>query len=206
MKSCWFHRAAIARDLARDAGFRPAVSRHLIRCEKCRSFAARHQRLESRLREAPAATDALEPSPFLHGRIMAAIHRSDRQQANGPDRVRRGAPATPAWLTGLASIAVVAVVAVVSIVVVNRDSPEDTGPRATRAEATSVLNLARELNGVVNAPDRDLGKWAVEFDRPLEREWNAVVADAKSAAALLAHNFLPSSPDQDLGISPGEMR
>lgn len=204
MKSCWFHRAAIARDLARNAGFRPAVSRHLIRCEKCRSLVARHQRVEARLREAPAATDALEPSPFLHGRIMAAIHRSDLQPANGPDRVRRGAPATAAWLTGLASIAVVAVVAVVSIV--NRDSPEETGLRATRAEATSVLNLARELNEVVNAPDRDLGKWALEFDRPLEREWNAVVADAKSAAALLAHNFLPSSPDQDLGISPGEMR
>lgn len=136
--------------------------------------------LELRLRAAAPATRRA-PSPFLAAKIVAAT-----QLANGfaGDRLRvRHRLLTPVF----------AAVALVAVVIGWRSfhRPADFGPTAPALPPVLADLETRPLP----IPDgATLLASSAKLDEPLQREWTAMLADARSAADSLAAAFLPQSP------------
>ena len=178
MKLCWLYEKAISR--AVDAGSpTPAwVNRHLDQCIKCRQCYQAHVRLTAAL-TASAPSQVTAPSPFLHARIISALHH-EAGRAETPVKI----------LQALRSISIPAfgflIIAVLWIW-----KPES--PNSTQQPAVSGLVAMNELFGPARGgvDAAKLLEWSENLDQPLESEIRLVVDDAKSALSSLSDNFLP---------------
>lgn len=150
-------------------------SRHVATCTCCRQFFGRSEALEAGLRR-EAVRERADAAPDLEGRIVAAVHRVAQSQP----RSRREAP-----LAVLSFVGAAASVALAVFLVQRSPAPMD-GPAATGELANAPAGAL--WSGLPPAAD------AILNAEPLQREADAVYADARSAVGFLALNFLPSVP------------
>jgi hypothetical protein len=156
-------------------------ARHVAECDCCRQFFAGSDALAAALRS--TAANLREPAVVgLDRQIIAAVHRSSR-------------PAEPVGLRRAASMmawgGAVAVVTLAVIAVQKQSRPGGgavrTMPLAAPVENTGEAADADDVWGRVQPKATALLEGA-----PLQREVDAVYADARAALGFLALNFLPS--------------
>ncbi len=156
------------------------AARHLETCADCRAHVAATDALARALRcAAPAWTAAVTPAPStgFEQRLLRAVRE--------PAAPRRSPAARLAWMTATALTTVVAVVLI-----------RPPAPRASRITDAEI----EALTETVNAASRGLvekvipATGALAADNPMQREFGAIYADARSAVGFLALNFLPLPP------------
>ncbi len=156
------------------------VQQHLQGCGACEHHYQLQQRLISQLSQ-QAPQDCFEPSPFLRGKIVAAV----RQAAEGGPQTA-SAPRI-SWMGGLA-FSSVAALAIAFGVMMNQ--PEPTPPSA------ELLTRVIQLSGdqvLEEATGQDFEAWSLSLNQPLETELQLVMNDARSAIDSLAASFIPES-------------
>jgi len=164
------------------------LRRHLRECARCRRF-YNEQLSVARGLAGAADRERATPSPFLQGRIMAAVDRSAR-----PAPARFGLRRL-VWLAGMAA----------ALALVFRFAHGPLQPRPTLAPADP-STVAREFAALEQRlPDeRKLGQWSGSLDQPLDDEMRSLLHDAQNAAQTLAFGFLPDSMAERL--SRGQTR
>jgi predicted anti-sigma-YlaC factor YlaD len=160
------------------------VQRHLESCPSCRQYFALHDTLINRLSAESSCAFQPEP-PFLHEKIMAAIH-AEKNARNTPVRT------LPRWLLPAAGFALLALFVALTF----EKSPQSshnttttttaTAPAANQTAPTPVNTLAS-----IDLPTNSVAQWSALLDDPLQTEMTSVIKDAKNAAQSLAANFLP---------------
>lgn len=154
--------------------------RHLAKCPECRAAVQDEDLLKLRLRAAAPATRRA-PSPFLTAKIVAATQLADGF-AGDCRRVRHR-------LLAPVCAAVALVAGVVGWHSFHR--PAEFGSAAPALPPV----LADWETRPLPIPDgASLLASSAKLDEPLEREWTAMLADARSAADSLAAAFLPQTP------------
>ena len=157
--------------------------RHLASCPACQRAGHATAQLTRRLTQAVGGLRQPAP-PFLASRIIAAARTTAPSSASAAWRV---AWTRVAWALGAASLAILAAVT--------------WWPRVSSGldPATSVVHVAQ------NPPDlaatlpfklpasAHLLAYGARLDEPLEREWQHMVADARTAARSLAAAFVPET-------------
>ena len=154
---------------------------HAESCADCRTYFASAGALDASLRRDAGVWAQTTPAPSVgfERRILGAVMQSTAPATAARPRVWRGAWAA----TG-------AVAAIVALAVF--------GPASGPTRATNEANAAM-LTGAVQAVSRGLvekvipSTGALVADNPLQREFDAIYADARSALGFLALNFLPAS-------------
>ncbi len=156
--------------------------RHLARCPECRAAVQDAGVLELRLRAAAPATRR-PPSPFLAAKIVAATRLAD---GFAGDRPR---PHRSRFTLAFAATAAVVVSGFLGWHWFNRSA--DSG-----SAGPALPPVLAELEAhPLSIPDgATLLASSAKLDEPLEREWTAMLADARSAADSLAAAFLPQTP------------
>jgi len=182
MITCWFHKKIINRAL--DAGVElPAkAQQHLQNCPACRQHHQFHVRLSQRL-VAEAELHRTTPSPFLHGKIMAALKRRPSAQQS-----QRKSPA-PIWATA----SVILLLGLLSIPLLHNPKHSPGQGPSSQAKSHAPSPLANQAS---DSAGRNLLEWSKALDQPLESEMQSVMSDAKTAIHLLAQNFLPEDPQR----------
>lgn len=181
MITCWLTRRDIAKCLDDDRPLAPKSEQHLHSCAQCAHHYATQQHLVGQLSR-QALSDHFEPSPFLRGRIVAAI----RQAAEADTTIPASSP-RPSWIGGLA-LSLGAAAAIVIGIAVNRPDP-------TPASA-QLLSKVIQLSGeqvIEETTGQSFEAWSVALNEPLESELQFVMNDARSAIDSLAENFIPKS-------------
>ena len=163
-----------------DATLSSSVQQHLNGCETCEHHYQLQRRLIGQLsRQAPQ--ENFEPSPFLRGKIVAAV----RQAAEGtPEPV---SPTGFSWIGGLAFSSVAALAVAIGVMM---SQPEPTPPSAELL--TKVIRLSGD-QVLEEATGQDFEAWSVSLNQPLESELQFVMNDARSAIDSLAASFIPDS-------------
>lgn len=173
MKFCWMFQKAICLAVDHDSKLSPWVERHVHHCPGCQRVQKAHRQVAAVL-SAAAERHRLEPSPFLHARIMANLDNSGRQL---PLRFGMVSWARPLFLMGLS------VVLILGILIWHEF--RTVSPYAL----TSLDSQTEEPQAQLNASQ--LLALTDALEQPLEKEFNLMMKDAKAAAASLAANFLP---------------
>ncbi len=181
MITCWLTRREIARCLDDDRSLAPKLERHLHSCTRCAHYYATQQQLVGQLSQ-QAGHDHFEPSPFLRGRIVAAV----RQAADADTAIPAPLP-RPSWLGGLA-LSLGTATAIVIGIAVNRSTP----PPASAELISKVIQLSGE-QVIEETTGQSIEAWSVALNEPLESELQFVMNDARSAIDSLAENFIPKS-------------
>ncbi len=164
---------------------------HRAACPACRAYFESHATLETRLRHDARVHPSAAPVG-LEQRIAAAVHR-----AHSPARVRRRQPRVW-WAAGLTTAAAAAAL----VLVMHRSPrPHSATAEAEPAEIAAVFKAVTEfptqLEQLLPRPGTRTG-----MADPLDHEFDNVKADARSALAFLAANFLP--PHREPTSSPQE--
>ncbi len=162
-----------------DSGTATATG-HRANCPACRAYFDSLAALETRLRHDAHALTSTAPAG-LEPRIAAAVRR-----AQSPAPVRHRQPLVW-WAAGVTTATAAAALALV----MNRSpSPAPTGAEAEPAEIAAVFKALTEfpsqLDQLLPRPGTRMGG-----ADPLDHELGNVKADARSALAFLAANFLP---------------
>jgi hypothetical protein len=177
MKLCFFYRRKLASlvDAGRKLG--PGLQRHVNECAACRRFYQEDQAVARSLARG-SGQERVAPTPFLQGRIIAAVKRVDQP---APTWLPWG---RLAWTVGAAA-GVVLIFNLVRAPVTPQ--PVITGPDLARVE--------REWGALQKRlPDeKKLQHWSGTVDQPLDKEMHALFHDARFAAITLVNNFLPDS-------------
>jgi predicted anti-sigma-YlaC factor YlaD len=179
MKLCWLYQWVLAYRKEANQPLSPRLRSHLGSCPACRHYLQSHARVIQRL--VAGAADARQPaSPFLHGRIMAAIDRTD------PD----SAPARPSWQPARWTAALV-VIAVLMGWVILWPLPRTALRSPPHAPITRLPTSypAAAFWPLVDGPE--MLRWSAAIEVPLSNEFESCVSDAQAAMAFLAANFLP---------------
>ncbi len=181
MISCWLTRREIAQCVDDDRAPNTRAQIHLAQCSGCEQHYRLQQRLVSRLTR-EAHQDAMEPSPFLRGKIVAAVRRAaDAETELAPPAPRYG------WLRGLALSGTAAVLIVIGII---QEQPDPNPPSAELL--AKVIQMSSD-DVLEEATGQDLEGWSKAINDPLESEIESVKADARSAIGTLAASFIPDS-------------
>ena len=177
---CRFFQARISWRIEAGESLTPRLQRHIAACADCRRYYAGQLALTNLL-SAQATQNRPVLSPFLHGKILAALHRDNPQP--------EPAWPLPRWATALA-----AVIAIAGVwLVLNQRTPR--GSISPENMAHHSVNNDSPFGGrdlLVAIPKLNLAVVSARLDQPFADEANAVIADAKSAVQMLARNFLPS--------------
>lgn len=181
---CWIYRHFLSRHLDSGKALPRGLQLHLESCPCCR------QEYESQLRVIRQLTADTQgwrqaPSPFLHSRIMGSI----AEPVSEPDR-----PAKSFRFARAYALAGCGVALLLALVLVQRTylfSPEPESASTAPSLLPRLAQLAPQLN---QAGSQKVVEWTDALERPLEREIQLVLGDARSAARLLADNFLPTNP------------
>ena len=166
-------------------------TRHLGSCADCRAYFESADALETSLRrDAPAWAQATpEPSAGFEQRVLNAV-----TPATEPAAAARRHPWRGAW-------AVAGALAVVAAIGFYRPVAGPVRP-ATADDAAMLAGVVREVSrGLVENVIPATG--ALVADNSLQREFDAIYADARSALGFLALNFLPTATN---GASPAPAR
>lgn len=167
---CRIFQSIISSHVDAEAALPDWVQNHFHNCAACRQYYAAARRL-AQLISASAEKQRRFASPFLHAKIMAAVHSQADIQAQ-PQRALGWA-----IMAGATSLMVAALIWW-------RQSP------APAPSASAEVPTAPALN--VNLPTlAQVGQWTKTLDTPLERETQLVLSDANAALNSLAKNFLP---------------
>jgi hypothetical protein len=165
-------------------------ARHIEACADCRAYFAAAEALDLTLRRrAPAWSEATTPAPStgFEQRLLNAV----RTPAPAAPR-----PARASHLGWAAATALTAMVAVAFF------RPPGASPtRVTEAEVallTQAVNTASR--GLVEKVIPTTG--ALVANNPMQREFGALYADARSAVSFLAMNFLPAAPAEPASAAP----
>ncbi|MBL9201063.1 MAG: hypothetical protein JNL39_11180 [Opitutaceae bacterium] len=154
-------------------------ARHLETCADCRAYFAAAAALDQALRRAAPAWQKAEtpaPSTGFEQRLLNAV-----RTASAPP------PARPTHLGWAAATTLAAVVAV-ALIYPARGPSAKTGEDEAALLAKVVTTASR---GLVENVIPSTG--ALVADNPLQREFGAIYADARSALGFLALNFLPTA-------------
>ncbi len=153
--------------------------RHLAQCPVCRAAVQDAGVLELRLR-ADAPATRRPPPPFLAAKIVAAARLAG---GFAEDRAR---PRRSRFTLAFAALAAVMVSGVLGWHWLHQPAASGSGVAALPPV------LARLEAQPLPIPDSaTLLANSTKLDEPLQREWTAMLADARSAADSLAAAFLP---------------
>jgi hypothetical protein len=179
MIACRIYQRIMSSCAEAEAGLPGWLQKHLHKCAACAGYYEATTRLVQQL--SAASNQPRSPSPFLHGKIMAAI-RSRGEMRTQPEN------GVLAWAIISGATCLVA-----AVIIWWQQSP----PPAPVASASgpSVPALSVNLPSVAQ-----VDQWMKNMDAPLEREAQLVLSDANAALASLARNLLP---DDLLGSSAG---
>ena len=180
MMTCWFTRRNMARALDDETPLSDADQRHLHTCAACEQHWQAQRRLVGLLTQ-EAQQESFTPSPFLRGRIVAAVRRAaiaEPDVAPGPQF---------SWMGGLALTALAAALVVMGVIQ-QRPNPEPSSDKLL----TSVIHFS---GGQVleETTGQTLEEWSVALNQPLESEIQFVMNDARTAIDSLAASFIPES-------------
>ncbi len=181
MITCWLTRREISRCLDDDRPLAPNSERHLQSCAACAQHYAEQRQLVGQLSQ-QAGHDQFEPSPFLRGRIVAAVRQAAEVDTAIPAPMPR-----PSWIGGL-GLSLGAAAAIVIGIVVNRPAP----PPASAELISKVIQLSGD-QVIEETTGQSIEAWSVALNEPLESELQFVMNDARSAIDSLAENFIPKS-------------
>ena len=156
-------------------------TRHLDSCADCRAYFESAGVLDAALRRDAGAWAQTAPAPSVgfERRVLGAVMQSTAPATAARSRVWRGAWAATGALAAIAALVVFR-------------------PASGPTRETSEVNAAM-LTGAVQAVSRGLvetvipSTGALVADNPMQREFEAIYADARSALGFLALNFLPAS-------------
>lgn len=175
---CWLTQQW--RSIRGDSSQTGFTARHRASCHSCKSLAAQEDRLIQRLR-VEAARDLERPSPFLHGKIMAAL---DRQEQAQPARRQ-----SSVW--GFALAWAPAVLLCAAGLLWMRQPPTQNPTVRVSVNDTAMHDAVVASTKFVNA--QLLLKLGEHVENPLRREMAYVVMDAKTAVSGIASRFLPEN-------------
>ncbi len=168
----------------------PWMRSHLASCPACREYLQRHGQVAQMLARS-AEAERETASPCLHDRIMSAIDQAGRNAAPLPawDGTGFGSRVKP-WhsFRWIASCLAAAGLAVVILLWQSRPptpTPVPDSPVARSQAPARPLDVA-----LAAAEGLDLLRRSADLERPLNQEFQSCVADAQSAVAFLAANFL----------------
>ncbi len=181
---CWVYRHFLSRHCDSGKALSARLRLHLENCPGCRE---EYESQMSVIQQLTAGTQSWRrtPSPFLHSRIMASL----AEQVSELDRPARSFPFARAY--ALAGCGVALLLALVVIQRTHLFSPEQESASSAPSLLPRLAQLAPQLN---QAGGQKVVEWTDALERPLEREIQLVLGDARSAARLLADNFLPTNP------------
>jgi hypothetical protein len=184
MNTCFYFRRIIKSSLDGAVALPDAAQRHTQECATCREI---YESERGIIRELRGGAEDMEPSPFLHARIISAIENAGQE----PQRKRHRLPAS--WAAGMAAACALALV--YTLMSQRVETPRAPVANASHPATPAALDLA--LN--VKLPDgNQVRQWAGKLDEPLETEQKLVISDAKTALSALADNFLPPKVRQSL--------
>ncbi len=165
-----------------------AGARHAAGCADCRAYFAAAERIDLALRRgAPAWRETSTPAPSsgFEQRLLNAT--------SAPPEPK---PSRASHLGWLAATAVTAAVAVAFF-----RPPGGSPGRALDADvALLTASVGHVSRGLVETVIPTTG--ALVADNPLQREFGALYADARSAVSFLALNFLPVTDTTATGSEP----
>lgn len=178
MRACWLCKTVISSRLDSEEELPAWTRKHIGECDNCRRFYETESRLIERLLEsAPGPIE--ESSPFLRGKIMAAVRREE------PSPVRPSLRLS--WVAGVASVLVL--VSVLSFQFL-QNFKNQSGTSGLVTE--NLIDPEGPLAPVLTLANREkLYELSRNLDQPLEAELQFVVSDARAVFQTLAYNFLP---------------
>jgi hypothetical protein len=175
MITCWFFQRIVSIRLDANSALPAWVRNHIHQCPACResyeSATALIQQLSSTAKDQKRVA-----SPFLHGKIMAAVRSRENVQVEAQrGRSRVG------WRMAAGTVCLVAA----SILWLRLPfRPGQNAAKTTASPAELALN--------VNLPSAaQVDQWTKTLDAPLEQETKLVLRDATAALNTLARGFLP---------------
>lgn len=184
MSNCFYFRRIIKNSLDAGLGLPDAAQRHTQDCAACRKI---YESERGIIRELRGGAEDMEPSPFLHARIMSSIKNADQEA-----QPKRHCWLPSGWAAGMAAACALALVFTLMYQRVETS-------RARRANASHPVPPPLDLALNVKLPDgNEVRQWAGRLDEPLETEQKLVISDAKTALNALANNFLPPKVRQSL--------
>ncbi len=179
MSTCFYFRRIIRSSLDAQGTLPDAAREHVHKCAACRGVYESERAIIRELRDGAGEVDRA-PSPFLHGRIMFSVGRSEPVVAGGSKRARAG------WAIGVVAACVFA------LAVIWTHQRAAVTPMAVARALRNAPPGSIDLSLGVKLPDKDqVRQWAGKLDEPLENEGKLVINDAKTALNALANNFLP---------------
>ncbi len=175
MNFCWLHQKIISSRLDENSALPGRVQRHLKGCPSCRqAFESAMATVRALSVDSPEKN--LEPSPFLHGKIMSVVWAERGQSA-------RPRPGVARW--ALPIVAATACVIIAGTVWTRRPLAPVGNPSAAWSAPTE-LALKMKLPS-----EAQMNQWSTVLDAPLEHETQLVLNDAKAALDSLKNSFLP---------------
>lgn len=174
MITCWLYRRFSSSAVDSNTPLPEWARQHAESCPACREYQEVALAMARRL-AISAEAERRTPSPFLQGRIMAAI-RAEEKVKTQPARANFGwgiaaATACLLFLTGF-------------LVTRKPATPSQNGFRAQAASTELALNVSFPTAAQVEL-------WTKSLDQPLETETQLVLNDAKAAINSLKSSFLP---------------
>ena len=162
-------------------------SAHVTACADCQRFFAASRSLESALRRA-AGCVSIEPDAGFEQRLLHAVRRAEA----APAREEASRPRSGIRVAGAALAAVA-----FGVFVFQRESGKlgqaEVASGATAADAAVIVDAVQSLSDrLVETVIPSAG--AMVADNPLQREFDSLQTDARSALRFLAMNFLPAAP------------
>ena len=180
MITCWLTRREIARCVDDEQPVAATVRRHMHGCAQCDRYYQQQKALVSQLTH-EAGHDVFQPSPFLRGKIVAAVRRAAESESEPTPKPRL------AWASGL-TLSVVAAVAIA----IPLGLREPTPPPRSAELISKVIQLSGD-EALEEATGQNLEGWTMTLNQPLESEIEYVMSDARSAIDSLAASFIPES-------------
>jgi hypothetical protein len=172
---------------------------HLATCADCRTHFAATATLETALRSRVPARSAAPAN--LESNILRAVRAAEAAPAPAASRSRR----SPWPAIGLAG-ATAAAAAFAFLKLPQKAEPE-LAPESSAVVAANAADATALLSSVGQFSERLADKvipnaGAVIASNPLQDEFSAVYADARSALDFLALNFLPRTTASSASIPP----
>jgi hypothetical protein len=192
MKLCSIYQDIISFQLDSGKQLPGWLENHCVTCEDCRSYRSTQSALVHQL-ESDAQSAVENPSPFLHGKIMSAIDRSEHEVESVPESFN------PVWRN---AVGVSAAVLICFALLKTTTTPDDqqTSGQVASVATTDPVN-ENGFTGYSFAKIKPLEAWDVDLNKPLEDEMNYAIADAKTAINALADTFLSEAMKESLMVA-----